>query len=373
MKSFLPLFLLVISIQSYSQDSFYSGRTRDFPGISVSYHKGDVLQTTDFVKGDNLSHRPITQHQSISLKLLWQNPGYTEWQKIFKGPYYGIGFYAGDFYNAREIGYPLSAYGVLGIPIIRGKKLELYTEFQYGVAWNWAHYDSIYNPKNLAIGGGLTVHLDIGVNAWYPLTKYLDLGAGVSFTHFSNGGFERPNRGMNLYAPFAELKYHFRGRPETRTIEKAGRADRHHGFYFMMGYGDHQRVDYELDSNYFAVGGLSAFYLYQFSNAFRAGIGTDLNYWWGLNANPDGTIGPRTLENFTVGFSAQPEVIVGKLTLLGGVGIYARHLNYGNFKQTYQRLGARFEIYNQWSLGVNVRAINFMLAEFLEFNLGYRL
>ncbi|MBK7175570.1 MAG: hypothetical protein IPH84_20665 [Bacteroidales bacterium] len=66
-------------------------------------------------------------------------------------------------------------------------------------------------------------------------------------------------------------------------------------------------------------------------------------------------------------------MIVGKLTLLGGVGIYARHLNYGNFKQTYQRLGARFEIYNQWSLGVNVRAINFMLAEFLEFNLGYRL
>jgi len=344
----------------------------DYPLFSINYHRGPVIQTTDFVRGDNLTGKPITRHQSIALKMLWQNPGYKNWQKIYRCPYYGFGYYLGDFNNSRELGYPMSVYGVLGIPIYRWKKLEIYSEFQYGIAWNWAHYDTLNNPKNLAVGGGFTVHLDIGVAAFYPITKHLDLGTGVSFTHFSNGGFERPNRGMNLYAPFAELKYHFRERPATRSVGKADRQELDKHWFLMLGYGDHQLVEHELDTNYFAVSGISLHYFFRLNNAFRLGTGTDLNYWFGLNARPDGTIGPRTFENFTSGLSIQPELMVGKLTLTGAIGIYSHHLHYGSFKQPYQRLGARFEFYRSVSLGVNVRAIHFMLAEFLEFNLGYR-
>jgi hypothetical protein len=141
----------------------------------------------------------------------------------------------------------------------------------------------------------------------------------------------------------------------------------------MMGYGDYQLSDHELDTNYFAVGGISTIYFTQFTNAFRLGYGTDLNYWWGLNARADGTPGPYAMENLTLGLLVQPEFMIDKLTLVGGIGIYALHRNYGNFNQTYQRLGVRYEVYKNISLGVNIRAINFMLAEFLEFNVGYRI
>jgi len=223
------------------------------------------------------------------------------------------------------------------------------------------------------IGGGLTVHLNIGIHAFYPLTKKLDLGAGISFVHFSNGGFERPNRGFNIYTPSVELKYHLFQKPDSRSINNPSRLTRSNDLYFMLGYGDHQLNEHELDTNYFAVAGLSAIYFTQMSNAFRLGFGTDFNYWVGLNAHPDGTIAPRTLDNFTIGMIAQPEFIIDKLTLVGGIGIYAVHLNYGNFKQTYQRLGVRYEFYKNISIGINVRSINFMLAELLEFNLGYRI
>jgi hypothetical protein len=92
-----------------------------------------------------------------------------------------------------------------------------------------------------------------------------------------------------------------------------------------------------------------------------------------LNAHPDGTPGSYAKENITLGLLVQPELIIDKLTLVSGIGIYAVHLNYGNFNQTYQRLGVRYEVYKNISLGVNIRAINFMLAEFLEFNVGYRI
>lgn len=330
------------------------------------------MTSNEFVEGDNLAGQPINKFQAVSVKLGWQNPGYRDWQKVYRSPYYGIGFYLGDFYT-DELGYPMAAYGFLGIPIKRWKKLELFTEFQFGVTWNWNHYDSITNPKNIAIGGSLTVFLDFGVNVTYPISKNLDLGAGVSFTHFSNGGFERPNRGLNIWSPHIELKYHLKGRPDVRNTPKPGRLPRNNELIFMMGYGDHQIVEHEMDSNYFAVGGVGIYYLRQHSNAFKSGLGVDFNFFWGLTANQDGTHGPVGWDNLTVGLIYQPELIIGQLSLVGGVGIYARHHQYGNFKQLYQRLGVKYHFTQNFSFGINIRAINFMLAEVLEFNLGYRI
>jgi hypothetical protein len=374
-KLYLIAFLVftVYALNGFSQADTAGIRHKSYPGISANYQFGNIIPTTDFVKGDNLSEKPMHKYQAYTVKMLWQNPGYTNWQKIYHGPYYGVGLTIGNFHNPLEVGYPVSAYGILGIPIKRWNKLELYSEFQFGIAGNWKHYDSINNPKNLVVGGGLTVHLNIGINAFYPISKKLDLGAGLSFIHFSNGGFERPNRGFNIYSPSVELKYHLNNRPDVRSVKTPGRLNRSNDLFFMMGYGDHQLIEQELDTNYFNVGGISVIYYTQLSNAFRLGYGTDLNYWWGLNARPDGTPGPYAKENITLGFLAQPEFMIDKLTIVSGIGIYAVHRNYGNFNQTYQRLGVRYEVYKNVSLGVNIRAINFMLAEFLEFNLGYRI
>jgi hypothetical protein len=373
MKTILFVIITILTLKGFSQADTLSLQHKSYSSISANYQYGNILPTTDFVKGDNLLGKPMQKYQAFTMKMLWQNPGYTNWQKIYHVPYYGVGLTIGNFYNPGEVGYPVSAFGILGIPIVRWNKLELYSEFQFGIASNWKHYDSINNPKNLAVGGSLTVHLNLGIFAFYPITKKLDLGAGMSFIHFSNGGFERPNNGVNIYSPSAELKYHLSGRPDTKSVKLPGRLDRSNDLYLMMGYGDYQLSDHELDTNYFAIAGISAIYFTQFSNAFRLGYGTDLNYWWGLNARADGTPGPYAMENLTLGLLVQPEFIIDKLSLVGGIGIYAVHRNYGNFNQSYQRLGVRYEVNKNMSVGVNIRAINFMLAEFLEFNIGFRI
>jgi opacity protein-like surface antigen len=370
---YLIIVLLITSVASFAQTDTSNNKQKNYWNISGNYAYGKILPTNPFVEGENFQGKPMEHYQAFTLKTLWQNPGYKDWQKIYKGPYYGIGITVGDFYNREEVGYPISYYGIFGIPIKRWEKLELYSEFQFGLTSNWIKYDSITNPYNIVIGGGLTVHVNIGINAYYPITKHIDLGAGLSFVHFSNGGFERPNRGFNIYAASIELKYHLDTRPDVRAITSPGRLERSNDLYFSLGYGDHQLVEHELDTNYYAVGGVSTIYFTQLSNAFRLGYGADLNYWWGLNALADGTPGPYSLDNFSLGFILQPELIIDRLTIVTGIGIYAIHLKYGNFKQTYQRLGVRYEFYKNLSFGVNVRAINFMLAEFLEFNLGYRI
>jgi hypothetical protein len=363
----------VYTLKGYSQADSLNVKHINYLSISANYQNGTIMPTTDFVKGDNLLGKPMQKYQALSLKMLWQNPGYTDWQRVYHGPYYGAGLQLTDVYNQTEVGYPVSLFGVLGIPIVRAGRFELYSEFQFGIAAGWKHYDTLTNPKNLAVGGTLTLHVNGSLLAFYQLTRNIDLGAGIGFIHFSNGGFERPNNGLNIYSPSVELKYHFQYRPDYGKMPAARRLQRSDDLYLMLGYGDYQLREHELDTNYFAVGGLSAVYFTQFSNAFRLGYGTDINYWWGMNARPNGTAGLYSFENFTLGLILQPEFIIDKLTLVSGIGIYALHRNYGNFNQTYQRLGVRYDIYKNVSLGVNVRAINFTMAEFLEFNLGYRI
>ena len=200
-KALVFLFALILCQFAISQTEHHK---KHYFSLSANYGFGNTIATNPFVKGENLKGEPLKNYQMTSLRALWQNPGYSEWQQVYKGPYYGFGVTMADFFNAEEVGYPVSVYGILGIPILRIKKLELYSEFQCGLTSNWQSYDSILNPYNLVIGGGMTVHLNIGVNAYYPLTKNLDIGAGMAFIHYSNGGMERPNRGFNVYTPSLE-------------------------------------------------------------------------------------------------------------------------------------------------------------------------
>lgn len=348
------------------------GQNKQYPFVSLQFHQGKVLNTNDFVGGDNLSGKPVERYQSLSVKIGLQNPGYQDWQKVYKSPYYGVGFFMGDFFS-DEIGKPYAAYGFLGIPTIRWKMFELYTEFQYGMAWHWNHYDPLQNSKNVAIGSNITVHAAAGLNALVHVNRNFELGGGIGFTHFSNGRMERPNAGINLMAPSAELKYHFRGRPNFKIVPKAEKLARSNDFSIVLGYGNHQLTTILNDTNYFAIAGISAIYSFQHSNAYKSGVGLDLNFWWSLTARADGTQGVVGWDNLTTGIVYQPEFFIGRFTMLAGVGIYARHLEYGNFKQFYQRLGVRFHFSDHFSAGANVRSVNFYEAEFIEFQFGYHL
>ncbi|MBN1925562.1 MAG: hypothetical protein JW798_07000 [Prolixibacteraceae bacterium] len=171
MKNIFLIIFLITAIQSFSRTDTIIVKNINYKSIVANYHYGYISPTCDFIKGDNLLGKPLEYYRSLSIKMVWQNPGYSNWQRVFHAPYYGVGLTIGDFYNPGEVGYPLSLYGLFSIPLKRWEKLELYTEIQYGLTGNWKHYDPITNPKNLVIAGDFTFHAQVGLNAFYPLTK----------------------------------------------------------------------------------------------------------------------------------------------------------------------------------------------------------
>ncbi len=369
---FLLLFILSLSHISLAQE-VKKEKKKQYYHLSLELANGNIMPTNDFVKGANFQGLPLINYQSYAVRMLWQNPGYRHWQQVFNAPYYGFGVTINNFFNAAELGTPSSLYGVLGLPITRLNRFQLYGEFQFGIASDWVYYDEKQNPFNLAIGSPVTIHVAGGVNAMYNFGDNIDAGLGINFLHFSNGGTERPNRGLNLSTVALKVNYHFGERAEQKNYVVTEPLTEKRSLLISFSSGLYQPVDDELGANYFDFSGLSVVYLEQLSQAFRLGLGGDFDYWYGLGAATDGTPSSNSRDKLTIGVTIQPEIIIGDLTLVGGVGLYLRHLEYGNAKQLYQRLGVRYDIYRNIAIGMNVRAINFMLAETLEFNLAYRI
>ncbi len=345
----------------------------NYAGIALGYGYGMVFPTNGFVKGNNQAGEPVNHFHSFSLKVLWQNPGYTDWQRIYNIPYYGFGLSVGDFFNPSEIGYPVSLYGVLGIPIKRWNKLEIYTELQFGLTSNWTSYDPETNPMNIAIGSDLTSHVNFGFRAFYPLGEKLDLAAGFSFTHFSNGGIERPNYGINNLAPYLELKYRLAGRPEIPELKAPEKIELKKEIILAGNYSIYQSIADTLDLHYYVALGLSSYHLWQHTEAIKSGIGVDLNYLPGMNVDDMGYPEGYNWSNFTLGISYQLEFVFDKLSIVCAVGNYPKHQTYKPYRQFYQRLGIKHYLLKDLYAGVNIRTINFATAEFLEFSLGYRI
>jgi hypothetical protein len=350
--------------------SYLVGQPAVFPHIGVLLYEGSIMPTNDFIRGENLSGAPICMYRASRVHIGLQGDGLHKHDRMYRFPEYGIGIGRHDF-GTKELGNPYSVYGYLYLPLVRFRGLEAGTEVQYGMAMGWNKYDKITNPKNEAIGSGFTVHAATDLRLSYALSKWIKIGAGIGFTHFSNGRFERPNNGVNVLTPSLQLKYFPLKSPSKLEKFAETPTPKLIDFSVVLGYGNHQRLAEVDDHEYFAIAGLSLLAGRQFSYFFRARAGVDLNYIWSLSVLPDGSHTKAGWRNFTYGWVCQPEMPIGNFTLFGGLGIYARHAEYGNYKQWYQRLGMRFNFNKKMSLAANIRSVNFYQAEFMEFQLGY--
>lgn len=212
--------------------------------------------------------------------------------------------------------------------------------------------------------------MNVGFKAFYPITKKLELGAGFSFTHYSNGGLERPNYGINNAAPYIDLKYLLAGQPDIPELKSPEQIELRKELVITGSYSRYQTISDTLDLHYYFVSGLSTYFLWQNTEAIKSGFGFDLNYLSGLNVDSQGYPGPFTWENFTLGIGYQLEFVFNRFSMVAGVGNYAVHAKYKPFHQFYQRIGIKLYLLENLYMGVNVRTVEFATAEYLEFCLG---
>jgi hypothetical protein len=382
------LALLTATSAALAQDT----GANKYPGPSHylrgAYQYGWVLATNDFLKGDNLSGEPIDRFQSVRLEFGWQTDGSKDWHHAYNFPSFGLGLYGADYNNDEELGNPTSLYGFFSWPMARTGRWQFNFELAFGFTNDWKPYDPVNNPKNVAMGLGRSVHIEVGGNAEFRLARRWSLIGGITGTHFSNGGTQRPNHGLNQVGPILFVKYD--------TDEPNKPPVRRHGLPYEKKWDltttisagkrnlDLEFTDPDLREQYgnqsYFIGNITVGAGYRFSFRSRVAFGLDFCY--------DETVGDlQRLDGINQGYNADPKTSDNlELGVFGGYEIFAHNTNLilhfgyklftkdveGRLPKFYQRLGVRQFVYRGWFAGLNVRFHEIGSADNLEWVIGFR-
>lgn len=359
--------------------------------LRFGYQAGKVLQTHEFLKGENATGKPIDYFQSFRLEYGVQTDGSSDWHHVFNLPTYGIGIYTVNFFDDSELGTPSAIYGFFNWPFKRYKHSALSAEFGFGIAYDWQPFEPEKNPYNLVIGMGRSVYIDVGLKYSYYLTKHFNLSGQFSFSHFSNGSTQQPNAGINLLAPRINLAYNFGGRNHLPTIKKMPEYTAHKKeFTVSLTYGSKSEVftvkNMPRDDTTFTNKRRESFNIFALIFAWnkqiyynsKVGLTAEVEYDPSLKvsySNENGEViryEGETKDKIRAGFTAQYLLVINKIEGKVGLGYYVYGKNPGSLPKLYQRLGIKFYILRDLFMGLNLRFYDFSKADNMEYHIGYR-
>lgn len=300
-----------------------------------------------------------------------------------------------------HLGDAITIYGRFERPLWRATHWLCGYYIGTGLGYMTSCYDRDSHIDNELIGTHLNIFFTAGIYLDYRIDSHLTLGAGYDFSHHSNGGLDRPNKGANYLGPFVQLKYapqadetRLPTRPATGTVNDDWRK-RPAYLELSLGLGaktlneDWQHTqflsspddpDYRTDhfASYAAMS-LQADIMYRYARRWATGAGVDLFYgsyykrvrYW---ENQYDT--PRKVSPWSLALAVKHEAFLGRLTARMGIGVYLyRHM--GTLAKAveqryYERVGLFYTLSKRtgMSVGFSVNAHK-TKADFTELQLSY--
>lgn len=396
------LFTLAYSaVIAQGEDSAIVKKNRQRKSIAITYQAGKLLPSNEFVKGENAVGKPIDYYQSFSMQFAIKTDGRELWQQLYNYPTWGFGLYTFDFFNTDELGNPGSFYGFFNAPFVRFKKWSINYSIGSGISFNWNPYDRKENPYNNAIGSKINGFVDAGIYFNFHLGKHFDLSTGVTLNHFSNGADKVPNLGINMVGARLSLKYIFKGRPEFTEREVIPKFKKKWEYLTTFAY-SHKQLAFDTLGTDNTSGFVPQDYnIYNFSIGVNRQLNYKLKLGVGMDFGYDGAYNSFiTLENqqiesqngegtkLAIGIYPSFEWVIHRLSVIIQPGWYIYRANPSipepteennvveprrTSSNSYQRIGFKYHILEDLFIGFNVRAYDFSVADYFEWNIGYRI
>lgn len=339
-----------------------SDSSRFYPGIVSGLNLGGI-----WAHSDEVNHLAQSQPIQLFTEFHFQNPR-KNWHRKMGSASAGLALVWVHYRNST-LGNTLALIPFLEPRLRPNWSVRLGT----GVAWN-LHPFSLSNHQNLMLGSPITMAMHAQTN-WMPFYKWrkqnqgqllAPLRLGIGLTHFSNGAFQVPNLGINL-------------------------------FFLSLGYGigeawknPHGQPDEGLESSTWKIqvsGSLGLvqkfpvlgphYLVYQLQGRIRRNHGYYHSFGFGLDAMYNASYQAIIREDSTKGtraaclgipFSYELRVST-KLRLLAELGWYA-YKSHNLSPALYQRYGLRY-FWNAHLFSAYYLKAHKGKAECLEWNLGW--
>ncbi len=338
--------------------------------------------SADYLSGFILPHHKAFDYfikgyvKSINLSVARQTEGNKNWHKLYNFPYVGLAYNFSDFSNREQLGQAHSIYPFIVFPLFNKHKISSNLQFAAGVSWLTKHFDIHKNIYNIAIGSHLNAYLNFNVNLDINISNNFHLFTALGFTHFSNGGTQQPNKGINVIAVNAGLKYYINENVQNVDNEKFTESKfKKKNYYSIIVAGGLKTLEPARTKKYF----VSSFQLNaerQISRKSRLGVGIDL-----FNDNsvvdylrfkkivePNTKLG-KTKDNYYAGAHLSYDLIFGKTSFTIQTGFYFWQ-KAKSFQDMYNRFGIKYRFSEHFMANLTLKTF-WAAADFAEWGVGY--
>ncbi|MDR1343712.1 MAG: acyloxyacyl hydrolase [Prevotellaceae bacterium] len=340
---------------------------------------------------------PKNYYTGLDVRVGWQtdNASGNLFDAMYRYPHYGLGYYMGNMNgvimhsNARKgFGRPAALYVFFGSPVHRGKSMAVSYTISAGLSYNFNAYDPEEAPYNVLIGSKRNAYIDFALDFSFPLSQHSTLATGLSFQHFSNGSYQKPNRGINLLSGTLAYRWSsYRSSDKMYMRTPVPLWENMLEWYMFVG-GGVRMIDTDFDKNKprsskrWRCSAISSAAMVQTSLRRKLGVGLDFFYFdWGehvlrYRADKEGRAGVKTsvTDNMAFGIYLAHEVGYKRVWMLTDLGIYP----FGRLGDNpvnpliYERLGVKWYLSNRLFAGVAIKAHG-AKADYVEWTLGYSL
>ncbi len=144
-----------------------------------------------------IGHLIKSHPQGFKLNYVKNTNGKKYWEAHYGYPDLGISVSYQNYRNP-QLGHSLSLIPYISFYPLRGEKSSLKWNMGTGLAYHTNPHHQQDNNLNIALGSALSSALYVGFQYQLKITPSLTGGLFFHVDHYSNGGFKKPNSGINL-------------------------------------------------------------------------------------------------------------------------------------------------------------------------------
>ncbi|PCI99599.1 MAG: hypothetical protein COB15_03820 [Flavobacteriales bacterium] len=334
-----------------------------FPfGIKATFHHGAIsshrAEVNEIIEGHT---------QAYELSFYKTTMGNKKWQQSYNYPKTGFSALAMNLGNKKELGMGFGIFPFIELPINQ-RKINWRFKIGYGLGYIEKPFDRKTNYKNVAIGSNFNALIYANLLWEIKLAKALNTSMGLSLIHFSNGSFERPNLGINIFSLNTGVTYSF-GEKKVHVNNKI--EERPHKWSKKITIGIGLKEIPPADGKKYVVSTCSFNFMKTRAEKSSFGFGTDLFYNSSLSDlnTRDSASTSNSFDNIRVGIAGMYSFDFGKVSVSVAMGGYL-FSNYKGNGLIYNRLETRYSVSDKLFLRFAMKT-HIAVADFLECGVGY--
>lgn len=368
-------YILLLSILVVNSSTLFSQINFSNIGFNTNYINGYSFAPNKIEK----THQSMDGWvQGFNIGVHKQVNGNKDWHQTYGNPRIGLNLQTIFMNKPDTFGFHVSLIPFIQINILKSKNSNLSGKIGIGGAYASKSFKFSSNFDNRAVSLPLNFALEVGAVLNKKITNQLEFNFELGYFHLSNGSFQMPNGGFNIYYSKTGLSYFFNQTPLNKTLKNNFTLKNKTTYYTTYMAGAYREQGTFAYRRQFPIFIFHNAIMRQFNKVYNYGLGFDLFYdaTQRLIDEPDLLVSDvKESDKWNAALGFCNELNIGKLAVPLDFYHYVYDLNVVKQKY-YIRFGLTYYPYKKLFVGCyfkgSINKYKSLESDFMEFALGWR-